>query len=479
MIYLGDTTSPTLYHVGSRISAEEYAFRNIILDLFLTLISIISNMTNKTHPIHSVPTSTSTAIRIQPSKTPPSPPPNPSPNPTANNAVWLAEDGSQALVKLAIPGLLESTMSIEVKEEQIAQRMKRVVFIRHDLQKAFFSRGSNPTADRDIAKMSELLTELEGYEDLESSVIWKSKIHKVLRLIAKLEDMLNEDERDFQQRVSDLLETYMYQLADGLKNESATPGYSVLLNFTISANGRHVLLNSNYHALQIPAPSRPALLSARIVPSRLNWIRLSEDKLNKYPLTGLDYSLDARNRDDPNIRYSNYHPELSLNLVGAGGSRTNQSDPVLLLDSLDQKWIKLSLHDTTGISSDDPNRQYSIDKVEFMDRSRDIMGRMNIDYRAPRPDDRPCTLRSWRCADIADPPWYKHIWRQNFDKYGRIGSLRRALMILCLPLRFVLLDSVPWWTQLLAIIAVVLYVRGRLARRKQEDDLEKGKARIG
>lgn len=434
---------------------------------------MIYYMTNETQPTSSVSTPTSTKMPLKPSKTPPA---NPSPNPTASNAVWLAEDGSRALIKLAIPGLLDPSITTAIREERSARRNRRILFLRHRLQKAFLSREPNTPSPEDLTGLSKLFSELESFENLEKSVLDYTKIHKVLRNTMKLSTIPGEFEYDLRERGLALIREYENTLAGVQK---PTPDLSVILNFTISANGRHLLLNSNYHALQVPDPSRPALLQARKVPSDTSLEHLTEDNLSKYPLIELDYSLDARNRDDPGISYHNYHPDLFFNLIGTGGGKENASDPLLLLDSLDQKWVNLELSDTSGGSSDSPNRRYRIDKVRFKERSRDVMGR-KIEYRAPRPDDRLCSRWSWRCADIGDPPWYKDIWRVNFDEFGRVGSLRRRVLILWLQVKAVVFD-VPWWAGVLACIALGMYVRGRLAGRMkdQEWDLEKGKDRTG
>jgi hypothetical protein len=56
-----------------------------------------------------------------------------------------------------------------------------------------------------MANMSDYLKQLEAHEDLEAEVIKKTKVHKVLKAIIKLNSIPKEDEYSFKQRSSDLL----------------------------------------------------------------------------------------------------------------------------------------------------------------------------------------------------------------------------------------------------------------------------------
>lgn len=140
-------------------------------------------------------------------------------------------------------------------------------------------------------------------------------------------------------------------------------------------------------------------------------------------ITALDYAIYARNRDDPGIRYYNYHPDIYVDVIGAGVP--GWPVQTTLMDGVEQKGVKIVLYDSadsrSGLGSDDPNRRYAIESVSFVDRP--------LNYRAPRPDDRKCSLWSWRCANLGDPPWYQFVWPQNFDRYGRIGCTRRVVLM--------------------------------------------------
>ncbi|KAK5166187.1 protein disulfide-isomerase precursor [Saxophila tyrrhenica] len=248
--------------------------------------------------------------------------------------------------------------------------------------------------------------------------------------------------------------------------DNPTRPLSVLLNFAISPNSHHLLLNSRPLALTIPSPSRPQRLEAARVLTDFditdtNKLRLGDlDYVRTeagHLLTGLDYSLSARNRDDPGIRYYIYHPELYLEIIGAGlpGLQVQTT----LMDSAEQKWLKINLRETNRVPSDDPNRSFVIDSISIEDRAQN--------HKAPRPDDKTCSLWSWRCADTADPPWYQFVWRANFDEFGRIGCLRRALLMRKAEVEMVL--PVPWWVVgVLAVGGLGWRVRGRCRRRGKE-----------
>lgn len=71
--------------------------------------------------------------------------------------------------------------------------------------------------------MSEYLKELEKFEDLEAEIIRKTKVHKVLKAIIKLEGIPKEEEYHFKQRSSDLLGKWSGALAAENEPAAATP----------------------------------------------------------------------------------------------------------------------------------------------------------------------------------------------------------------------------------------------------------------
>ncbi|KAK3388319.1 hypothetical protein B0T20DRAFT_491206 [Sordaria brevicollis] len=70
-------------------------------------------------------------------------------------------------------------------EERYARKEREILFLRHKLQKGLLQRDQKP--DPEYMKiMSEFMTKLEGFQDLEASIINITKIHKVMKAILKL-----------------------------------------------------------------------------------------------------------------------------------------------------------------------------------------------------------------------------------------------------------------------------------------------------
>ncbi|EUC47668.1 hypothetical protein COCMIDRAFT_3460 [Bipolaris oryzae ATCC 44560] len=112
------------------------------------------------------------------------------------------------------------------EEEWLQKREKQVLYLRHRLQKGFLSRDQAPK-DEDMTSMSEYMKQLEAHADLEAEVIKKTKVHKVLRAIIKLESIPMEEEFAFKKRSTELLTKWNSVLAseteaagaNGVKNE--------------------------------------------------------------------------------------------------------------------------------------------------------------------------------------------------------------------------------------------------------------------
>lgn len=79
-----------------------------------------------------------------------------------------------------------------------------------------------------MANMSDYLKQLELHDDLEAEVIKKTKVHKVLKAIVKLNSIPKEEEYSFKQRSSELLTKWTGALAAdepaAAPAESATNG---------------------------------------------------------------------------------------------------------------------------------------------------------------------------------------------------------------------------------------------------------------
>lgn len=99
--------------------------------------------------------------------------------------------------------------------------MIKVLYYRHKLQRGFLSRDTVPKAE-EMKSMSDFLSELETYPDLEGSIIRATKIHKVLKQMIKLEQIPLEEEYNFKDRSGTLLAKWNETLSsDGTTDEKA------------------------------------------------------------------------------------------------------------------------------------------------------------------------------------------------------------------------------------------------------------------
>ena len=110
-----------------------------------------------------------------------------------------AKKANGAAAEAAVPA--EPELDPETKRKN---KEKEVLFLRHKLQKGLLTKDQQPK-EEDMKMMSEYITKLEGYADLEVSIIRTTKINKVLKGILKLESIPKEEEYKFKERSSDLL----------------------------------------------------------------------------------------------------------------------------------------------------------------------------------------------------------------------------------------------------------------------------------
>lgn len=113
-------------------------------------------------------------------------------------------------------------------EEKHQRKEKEVLFLRHKLQKGLLARDEEPK-EEEMKTMSEYVTKLETFPDLEVDIIRKTKINKVLKAILKLGSIPKETEFKFKDRSQSLLEKWNKLLADestpanGVNGKSAEP----------------------------------------------------------------------------------------------------------------------------------------------------------------------------------------------------------------------------------------------------------------
>ncbi|KAM3450603.1 hypothetical protein MY3296_005974 [Beauveria thailandica] len=97
-------------------------------------------------------------------------------------------------------------------QEKRERKQKEVFFLRHKLQKGLLSKDT-PPVEAEMKGMSEYLTALETFTDLEASIIRETKINKVLKAILKMESIPREEEFSFKTRSQGLLDKWNKLLA--------------------------------------------------------------------------------------------------------------------------------------------------------------------------------------------------------------------------------------------------------------------------
>lgn len=97
-------------------------------------------------------------------------------------------------------------------EERHARKEKEVLYLRHKLQRGLLTREQQPRED-EMKSMSDYITVLENFADLEVSIIRATKINKVLKAILKLESVPREEEFQFKKRSQSLLDKWNKLLA--------------------------------------------------------------------------------------------------------------------------------------------------------------------------------------------------------------------------------------------------------------------------
>ncbi|KAH8667620.1 hypothetical protein BGZ60DRAFT_431840 [Tricladium varicosporioides] len=195
---------------------------------------------------------------------------------------------------------------------------------------------------------------------------------------------------------------------------------ALILNFTVTPDNRTLLLQDQAF-LPLPNPDTPPRLNAfQTSESVRQFHGRRKTNYENCPSFELDYERTVHPRDDPSIQYYNHHPSLTLNLLGAGIEGYNT-----LLKRHEQYVVKVTLKDNNaangGHTTNPPNHSFEIEDVRLWERwpNNPWVG----------PDELPeCTWHSWRCEEFGDTPWYRYIYRQDFDEFGKIGSLKHDLI---------------------------------------------------
>ncbi|OIW35364.1 hypothetical protein CONLIGDRAFT_566910 [Coniochaeta ligniaria NRRL 30616] len=109
-------------------------------------------------------------------------------------------------------------------EEKHQRKEKEVLFLRHKLQRGLLTKEQGPK-EEEMKTMSDYISKLEAFPDLEVSIIRATKINKVLKAILKMDSIPKEDEFKFKPRSQVLLDQWTRLLAvDEKPSGEATNG---------------------------------------------------------------------------------------------------------------------------------------------------------------------------------------------------------------------------------------------------------------
>jgi hypothetical protein len=166
----------------------------------------------------------------------------------------------------------------------------------------------------------------------------------------------------------------------------------------------------------------PPLLYAPQAAIPLYEFELSTFDFHNAPSFALDYYREGPVPEHPSATSNIYNPKLTLDILGAGieGYNTLLVDDNMRMISLYLKELPpFSKFPFTPISE----RSFRIFDVRIEDR-------FPSHYPLTTPDElKDCTLWSWRCSEFGmEYPWYKFVYRQAFDEYGKIGSFRHMVL---------------------------------------------------
>lgn len=243
----------------------------------------------------------------------------------------------------------------------------------------------------------------------------------------------------------------LYRNAEGSYWETHRAS-AVLLNLSMTADNTTLLVNGKailpFEDYNIPptitAYQAPANITERKVRSlaEMGLLRGDWEQLTlSYRSLELDY--DRLVWADPARGPWQHHvPTLRFRIMGIGAHSRND-----VLDTRRQKVLHVTLTEWS-------HGAYAITNVEIksLDESYGYVhpGPTTAPKKCPDMGYGPstCSLRSWRCPDEglyeADaPPYYRFIWRNRFDEFGRIGSLRHAVVRKLSVLREVWEDAGP------------------------------------
>jgi hypothetical protein len=188
-----------------------------------------------------------------------------------------------------------------------------------------------------------------------------------------------------------------------------------IFNFTLSPDNRTLTLNDIPILPLENAYVPPPLFAYQTSETLAHFENDTPANYDSCPLFSLDYSRIVPQAEDGSQHFYNYKPSLDVDILGASIAGYNA-----LLPADNQRFIRIILHQLEPRSTPVSLLSFKIADISLQDRGP------NYQFKSPE-SIKPCSAWSWLCADKSTYPWYQHIYRQNFDEYGRIGSMRHLV----------------------------------------------------
>lgn len=104
-------------------------------------------------------------------------------------------------------GYFSDSHDTPLPESPLERKTREVLFIRHKIQRNFLT-PDEELEDGEMPELSNLLTQLEAFPDLEAQVITKTKINKVMRALIKKPNLPKDQELSIRSRAYALLDEY-------------------------------------------------------------------------------------------------------------------------------------------------------------------------------------------------------------------------------------------------------------------------------
>ncbi|PVH82012.1 hypothetical protein DL98DRAFT_587023 [Cadophora sp. DSE1049] len=209
-------------------------------------------------------------------------------------------------------------------------------------------------------------------------------------------------------------------------------GTSLIFNFTLQ--DKRILLLNDVPIFPLEKAYVPRRLYAR--QSTITQTEFQHGKppsLDDAPLYALDYHqavpatdiVSSQVASHPAAHYNVLQTQLEFDILGAGIA----GQTTLLRDDT-QRLIIIKLQELGPYAKKWHTNPTSLPQLKIFN----ILLRDRYPYHLPfsSPEDlEKCTLWSWRCSEIDEYPWYKFVYREAFDQYGEIGSLRHLWLQMC------------------------------------------------